>query len=75
MAKKRLSINSQRHKIINLALGKKFDVERSMNLLKQSLEMLYTGVVLLFFMELFLYSVCVPNIHLTLQTKVSVIII
>lgn len=59
---------------MNLALGTKFDVEQSLNLLKQSLEMLCTGVILLCFMQLFLYSVCVLHIHLALQTKVSVII-
>lgn len=60
---------------MNLALATKFDVEKSMNLLKQNLETLFTGVVLLCFMKLFLYSVCVLNIHLALQTKVSVIVI
>lgn len=37
--------------------------------------MLSTGVVLLCFLQLFLYSVCVLNIQLALQTKASVIII
>lgn len=60
---------------MNLALGTKFDVGKSINLLKQSMEMLCTGVVLLCFTQLFLYSLCVLNIHLALQTKVNVIII
>lgn len=37
--------------------------------------MLSTEVVLLYFMQLFLYSVCVLHIQLALQTKASVIII
>lgn len=61
---------------MNLALGTKFDVGKSINLLKQSTEMLCTGVVLLCFTQLFLYyHLCVLNIHLALQTKVNVIII
>jgi len=57
-----------------LALGAKFYVEQSMNLLKQRMEMLSTGVVLLCFMQLFLSAVCVLNIQLALRTKASVII-
>lgn len=60
---------------MNLALGTKCDVEQSINLLKKSIEMLGTGVVLLCFIQLFLYSVRVLNIHLASQTQVSVIII
>lgn len=48
---------------MNLALGTEFDVEQSMNLLKQSLEMLCTGVLLctgiaVFHATIFIFFMC-----------------